>query len=59
VVLFLQSYRLKLGGESIFYGFSSASCSRESCNLDFPCAPETALSRMLILTGALLGVSCW
>jgi high-affinity iron transporter len=57
VVLFLQSYRLKLGGEAVFYGvlfglvFTGAVAI-----LTFLAHRRLPYRRMLILTGVLLGV---
>lgn len=57
VVLFLQSYRLKLGGRPVFYGvllglvFTAAVAL-----LTFAAHRKLPYKKMLVLTGALLGV---
>ncbi|MGB7189400.1 MAG: FTR1 family protein [Acidobacteriaceae bacterium] len=57
VVLFLQSYRLKLGGESVFYGvllgllFTGAVAV-----LTFAAHRKLPYKKMLVLTGVMLGV---
>jgi high-affinity iron transporter len=57
VVLFLQSYRLKLGGESIFYGvLLGLMLTGIVAILTFLAHRKLPYRRMLILTGALLGV---
>ncbi len=44
VVLFLQSYRLKLGGAPVLYGVLDRAVADRHCrDSDLPCAPEVAL----------------
>ena len=57
VVLFLQSYRLKLGGEPIFYGvLLGLLLTGAVAILTFLAHRRLPYRRMLILTGVLLGV---
>ncbi len=57
VVLFLQSYRLKLGGEPVFYGvLLGLLLTGTLAILTFLAHRRLPYRRMLILTGVLLGV---
>ena len=57
VVLFLQSYRLKLGGRPVLYGVGvGLSLSTVVAVLAFIAHHRLPYKKMLILTGALLGV---
>lgn len=57
VVLFLQSYRLKLGGTPVLYGvLIGAALSAIVAALTFVAHRRLPYKRMLVLTGALLGV---
>lgn len=57
VVLFLQSYRLKLGGTPVLYGVAIGSAlAGVVAVLTFVAHQRLPYKRMLVLTGALLGV---
>lgn len=57
VVLFLQSYRLKLGGSSVFYGVLLGLLFTEIVAfLTFAAHRKLPYKRMLVLTGVMLGV---
>jgi high-affinity iron transporter len=57
VVLFLQSYRLKLGGSSVFYGvILGLLLTGIVAVLTFVAHRKLPYKRMLVLTGVLLGV---
>lgn len=57
VVLFLQSYRLKLGGTPVLYGvLIGCALSGTVAVLTFVAHRRLPYKRMLVLTGALLGV---
>ncbi len=57
VVLFLQSYRLKLGGTSVFYGvLIGLLLTGTVAVLTFLAHRKLPYRRMLVLTGVLLGV---
>lgn len=57
VVLFLQSYRLKLGGRPVLYGIGvGLALSSVVAVLTFIAHRRLPYKKMLILTGALLGV---
>jgi len=56
VVLFLQSYRLKLGGESVFYGILLGSLlTGIVAILTFLAHRKLPYKKMLVFTGAMLG----
>jgi high-affinity iron transporter len=56
VVLFLQSYRLKLGGQAVLYGvLCGLACTGMVAVLTFIAHRKLPYRRMLVLTGILLG----
>jgi high-affinity iron transporter len=57
VVLFLQSYRLKLGGTAVLYGVLAGACLTAAVAvLTFVARRRLPYKRMLVLTGVMLGV---